>query len=54
MDNLPNLENMMTNFNQIVIQEAIINKLFFCFDLPLEGQPLKSYNYFGQQHQSGV
>ena len=49
MDNLPNLENMMTNFNQIVIQEAIINKLFFCFDLPLEGPLIKNYNYLGSQ-----
>lgn len=34
-DNLDNIENFLTNFNQIVIQQGLINKFFFCFDLPL-------------------
>ena len=35
MVNLAGIDNMMTNFNQIVIQEGIINKYYFCFDLPV-------------------
>lgn len=32
LDNLPNL---MTNFNQLVLREFIIEKIFVCFDVPL-------------------
>ena len=35
MVNLAGIDNMMTNFNQIVIQEGIINKYYFSFDLPV-------------------
>lgn len=33
--NLPNIEGFLTNFNQLVLQSGVINKLYFCFDLPL-------------------
>jgi len=32
---LCNLPNLMTNFNQLVLQEFEIQKLFVCFDMPL-------------------
>ena len=32
---LKNRPNMMTNFNQLVIQEFEFLKLYVCFDLPL-------------------
>lgn len=35
MDSLSNLEMMMTNFNQIVLQNGVLNKYFVCFDLPV-------------------
>jgi hypothetical protein len=35
VDTLPNIDTMMTNFNQIVIRNGTINKYFFCFDLPV-------------------
>ena len=35
MVNLAGIDNMMTNFNQIVIQEGVINKYYFSFDLPV-------------------
>lgn len=33
--NLPHIEGFLTNFNQLVLQSGVINKLYFCFDLPL-------------------
>lgn len=33
--NLNNLPNLLTNFNQLVLQEFEIQKVFFCFDMPL-------------------
>lgn len=33
--NLPSIENFLTNFNRLVLQEGVVKKLFFCFDLPL-------------------
>ncbi|TNV85207.1 hypothetical protein FGO68_gene8034 [Halteria grandinella] len=33
--NLPNIEQFLTNFNQLVLQSGIIQKFFFSFDLPL-------------------
>ena len=48
MVNLAGIDNMMTNFNQIVIQEGVINKYFFSFDLPVHElstmQPVISNN----------
>jgi hypothetical protein len=34
-ENLPNIENFLTNFNQLVLQCGLINKFLFCIDLPL-------------------
>ena len=47
IDTLPSIDTMMTNFNQIVIRNGIINKYRFCFDLPVaqlqvDAQPLVS------------
>lgn len=47
MDTLPNIDSMMTNFNQIVLRNGVINKYFFCFDLPIaqmqaDAEPLVS------------
>ena len=33
--NLPDIEHFLTNFNQLVLQCGIIDKFYFCFDLPL-------------------
>jgi hypothetical protein len=33
--NLPSIENFLTNFNRLVLQDGIVNKIFFCFDLPI-------------------
>lgn len=35
MTNLASIDNMLTNFNQIVMQEGVIQKYFFSFDLPV-------------------
>ena len=35
MQNLASIDNMLTNFNQIVMQEGTIQSLFFSFDLPV-------------------
>ena len=35
MSNLASIDNMLTNFNQIVMQEGIIQSFFFSFDLPV-------------------
>jgi hypothetical protein len=35
MPELDNLPDLMSNFNQIVLQEFVIEKLFICFDMPL-------------------
>ena len=35
MPTLANIDNMLTNFNQIVMQEGVIQSLFFSFDLPV-------------------
>ena len=35
MESLANIEMMLTNFNQIVLQNAVVNKYFVCFDLPV-------------------
>lgn len=35
MPSLNNLPNLMSNFNQLVLQEFEIQKFFMCFDLPL-------------------
>lgn len=35
VDRLGNLPNLMTNFNQLVLQEFVIQKIFICFDMPL-------------------
>ena len=35
MVNIAGIDNMMTNFNQIVLQEGIVKKYFFSFDLPV-------------------
>eukprot|EP00347_Sterkiella_histriomuscorum_P023513 403334361 len=32
---LPSIENFLTNFNQLVMQNGIINKIRVCFDLPM-------------------
>lgn len=34
MSNLASIDNMLTNFNQIVMQEGLIQSFFFSFDLP--------------------
>ncbi|CDW78619.1 UNKNOWN [Stylonychia lemnae] len=34
-DNLPYIEQFLSNFNQLVLQNGIINKIIICFDLPL-------------------
>ena len=33
--NLPNVENFLTNFNRLVLQNGIVNKIQVCFDLPV-------------------
>ena len=43
------LSNMMTNFNQIVVQDALINKFFFCFDLPIDSVNQSIYLPYTQQ-----
>jgi hypothetical protein len=35
MEGLSQIEMMMTNFNQIVLQNATLNKYFISFDLPV-------------------
>ena len=35
MKGLVEIEMMMHNFNQIVMQNAVINKYFICLDLPV-------------------
>ena len=35
MPNLASIDNMLTNFNQIVMQEGLIQSFFFSFDLPV-------------------
>lgn len=35
MPGLAQIELMLTNFNQIVLQNGVINKYFVCFDLPV-------------------
>ena len=35
MDGLTHIEGMLTNFNKIVSQDALINKISVCFDLPV-------------------
>ena len=35
MPQLDNLPNQMSNFNQLVLQELEIEKIFICFDMPL-------------------
>lgn len=49
MESLANIEMMLTNFNQIVLQNAVVNKYFVCFDLPVYqlaggAQPLISHS----------
>jgi hypothetical protein len=35
MSNLPGIDNMLTNFNQIVLSEPLISKYYCSFDLPV-------------------
>lgn len=35
MSNLASIDQMLTNFNQIVMQEGLIQSYFFSFDLPV-------------------
>ena len=35
MPELDKLPDLMSNFNQIVLQEFVIEKLYICFDMPL-------------------
>ena len=35
MPNLASIDNMLTNFNQIVMQEGLIQSFYFSFDLPV-------------------
>ena len=38
MDGLTHVEGMLTNFNKIVSQDALINKISVCFDMPLQNK----------------
>jgi hypothetical protein len=52
MEGLPHLETMLTNFNKIVSQEGLINKVSVCFDLPVfyyQCNKLLMGNYFAKQ-----
>jgi hypothetical protein len=52
MDGLTHIEGMLTNFNKIVSQDALINKISVCFDLPVTPAPAAPTTFSEQLLQS--